>query len=804
MANIDKQEFLWNWKLKWDVNKIYTDLINVDVVKPPYSWYPRNTSFFLQTRLWYIAYDKIQEYIEDNTSWWLNFKVTDVEIIRKDNCKSRQWIAWVVVYDEDMENVMVLVAPVKEDSQWHPCVQWCFSNLFWEEIFGVDSDRCFDYKIFKTNAPMWELPITSTIEWWGWTPVGWANGIQENRLEWWVYRWYFTVDNILESHWEIHWASWLIWKYITVTSTLSANLSSNWDSSQDWFAWQTRMITWYTNDMQYLVLDNAWDWFRADEPNPQWKNCTWSIFKEEWETFWLSQWPSIMIADIPELYDIAYDYDCDDDIEWNITSFFPTQWDIISTVESNGRLFSLYKNWWVRYSTVWWRDKFFYDDELYVWEDKFVLCSFKDCVIAFGRNKISVLVPEEFENNIYFRAYEQSATIWLKSRYSFWEHDWNLVFVSNDNRLFTIGILETSGKYMLWFTDIGEEIINSKLWLMYDSDEVFIWDYWNDLKIIVQSKPNPSKPNSNNSETHIYKFDSIFKVWTEDHLENILIGWYKHWVYFWTWWLYIRWLVERDWSSYDISNNWRDWIAMDFRIAPDLIDSISASSSYKTPNRVVANITAFMTENETNWISYAYNWSSTWAPDLFSMIKLNRLAVTLWYWKYSEQTKIKITAYREWIWEVTTIPIPTTNAWIEMVTGSYLQKPVNPDILETKRCLLETIGEWQTKYIQDWEFVERKIEDLVTETPRCDSTKRVNYQDHNIDIDSSIYELAPHKPIVIWWLSDTQHYSSQVKVEVISESWDILNFGWILAELYIAPNFFQWADWENLIEMGSC
>ena len=58
---------------------------------------------------------------------------------------------------------------------------------------------------------------------------------------------------------------------------------------------------------------------------------------------------------------------------------------------------------------------------------------------------------------------------------------------------------------------------------MLDSDEAFIADYNNELRVIVQSKPSPEKKESLNSQTHIYKFDSRFKIWTEDHLEHILI-----------------------------------------------------------------------------------------------------------------------------------------------------------------------------------------------------------------------------------------------------------------------------------------
>jgi hypothetical protein len=43
---------------------------------------------------------------------------------------------------------------------------------------------------------------------------------------------------------------------------------------------------------------------------------------------------------------------------------------------------------------------------------------------------------------------------------------------------------------------------------------------------------------------------------------------------------------------------------------------------------------------------------------------------------------------------------------------------------------------------------ELKINDLTPTTPWCEGRQRMDLQDHNICIDSSLYELAPHKPLV--------------------------------------------------------
>ena len=802
MANIDKQDFLWNGKLAWAANLLYSDLINVDVVKPPYSWGPRNSSYFLQTRLWYIAEWALQQYINDHYNWWLDYDVTDVQTIWDTNCSEDKWIIWILI--EHWNEALVLKFDIedwciKEDSVW-PLFKDSFGNA---EIVRPESWKCSNLKLLKTTWLIWELWVDDIFTW---EAPGWVyDWIQINRLEWWVYKWYFATEKTLDEEWNNRFQPWLVWKYITITDNYS-NLIPSYESWWTlWLPWQTRLITGVSEDWRYLLLDDARIWFKiVDESwhtqrEIRWEGVDFNIFEEERETIWLSNWA----------YILQYVWDKQ---KRTYIWYKPLQWNIISMVNNNWRVFALYDNWWAWYSTVGLRDWFLFNAETYVWADKTSLYVYKDTVIAFWKRKISTLVPlviwEWYNKTIYFESYEQSSTIWLKSRYSYWEHDWKLVFVSNDNRLFGIWILETSWKYMLWMEDIWQNIINSKLSLMLDTDEVYIADYNNNLNIIVQSKPNPSKVDSKNSETHIYKYDSIFKIYTEDHLENILINWYRNWIWYWKWWIFIRWLVKQDSNwKYSITKNWRDWRAVDFKVNPWV--SIGYDSSYWR-NPVVANCSAYLIENEVNWLE--------WGPDLFSMAKLNRLIVTLWYWKYSEQTKIKITSYREWIWEVTEIPVIKSisdfwdwdNEWLDLVSYSYLMWELPEDmeekIKERKQCLFDTIGWWQTPYKSEWwdSYYWDRVEDLIPDTPRCEWSRRHNYQNHNISIDSSIYELAPHKPLVIGWIWDTQHYSSQIKLEIISESWDLLNFGWFLAELYIAPNFFKWADWENLIEMGSC
>lgn len=805
MANIDKQDFIWNGKLAGATNLLYTDLVNVDVVKPPYSWWPRNSSYFLQTRLWFIAEKALQEFMDDHLSdWWVDYTVDDVEAIWDSNCSTETWLIWFLITKKDSaKNESTII--------WMEIKDWCvdtdsikflITDSWWYHTFENDN-KCWNKRLMRSKWLIEQVPYKDYFVWFEGIDINSLDWIQLNKLEGWVYRWYFTTKWMLAQDETIKWSTWLVWSYVTIYDSYYQYYPQNdgrelWEDS--WFPWQTRMIIWVTTDGKYLILDNSWDWFAVADANWQtytqqkWKDCIFGIYKEEKETLYASVWENI------------YWYSWDE--EYRV--YTPTRWNIISMVDCNGRVFALYDNWWVRYSTVWWRDSFFFNDEMYVWEDKTSLYAFKDTVLAFWPRKITTIVPVEYEKDAYvtyFRAYEQAATVWVWSQYSYWEHDWYLAFVSNDKRLMNIAVAQVSWKYMLEFTDIWQEIINAKLSLMLDSDEAFIADYNNELRVIVQSKPSPEKKESLNSQTHIYKFDSRFKIWTEDHLEHILIKWFKYWVWYGDCWVYIRWLVKLDsWWHYRVTNDWREWIAMDFKINPELYNTYDVNR-YK--NTVVADCAAFLIENETTNLTQ----SSNLELDLFRMAKLNRLIVTLWYWRYSEQTQIRVTSYREGIGEVTKIKLPEKNDWMDLVslaqTGESLDDPKYKDLKKSKECLLSTLWEEQTKYVHyeregsDLDY-NLKITDLVPEKPRCESRRRTWYQNHNISIDDTIYELAPHKPLVIWWIWDTQHYSSQIKIEIISESWDIMNFWWFLAELYVAPSFYEWADWENLIEMGSC
>ena len=66
-------------------------------------------------------------------------------------------------------------------------------------------------------------------------------------------------------------------------------------------------------------------------------------------------------------------------------------------------------------------------------------------------------------------------------------------------------------------------------------------------------------------------------------------------------------------------------------------------------------------------------------------------------------------------------------------------------------------------------------------------------------IDDSLYELAPTMPLAtdLW---ENQDYSTQIKLELIWCSGDIITFGGRLWEMFIAPLFTKGPDWEYQLQ----
>lgn len=748
MLEIDKTDFRWNGKLSGAVNNLYYDLINVDVTRVPYSRTHRNSSFFFKTRLWYIPYEDLIEGIADEI-WTTKFWVTDIKVLWEENCDKENGVVFMMIQTNHYKHKWIFTVDIEE---------WCIvpSTLDLQSDFTIWSGKCWDWKFFTTDFANWEA---ITIWWWE-TGKTWTHWIQINVYENWNTVWYFSAD-------AVEW--WVAtfdddiepWDYLVVTK------SKNRESS--WFAWQVRMITQVDTATGRLLVDAPWLWFKTPSRDD---------IEERWtaELYW--DWLTYRI--FRDWWDVV-GYSRDNDIyllskEWTETRFQDVWWNastsIVWVADSNDKIFVLTDNWYVHYNhDTGWYNKFFINDAMMAWPDKTSIVAYRDFILAFWHRHISVWVPDE--QSTYYTMYNQSTSIWVWSRYSYAEYEWDLIFVSNDKRLLALWISATAWRYMLQHEDVWE-MLNGKLATMFDSDEVYVWSYNNNLRVFVLTKWSPYEisgwevveDDTENNMTHIYKFDTLFKVWTEDHF-SWLMTWVHEWLWYWRNWIYTRWL----------DNQWRPY------------DKVSANSSKEY---VKAQINAYMLENENNWIE--------WQPDLFSIAKLNRLITTLWPWVYSDNTKIHIQSYIQWVWINYEFPIWTpdwtiNNQWIDNITKSYIWEDS-----EIPECLLDAIKDSQTQFTPCATSSRTiKVQTLIPDKPWCDWDKEYMMQEHWTCINDELYTFAPTMPLVAE-LGENQSYSSEIKIEIISEEGDIMTFGWFLAELFIAPVWYKWPDWEYQIK----
>ena len=817
MAVIDKQDFYWNWALAWAVNNLYYDLINVDVVHPPYVNNHRNTSFFLKTRLGYIIADARKSQLG---KWW---NIEDVRVIWQENCcpwacGQREWIVYVL-WKNGNRKWLFYSRILTNDDDPEKC--WCvWFDKRWQFIGFTQQWEgtevwCWNRRLFTTNyirrwagQRLYPGNIKQKIEWTSASKYSWdASWIQFNKTQWWTTQWYFSDEDI-ES-----WYSEFVMNWLKPDWTLVENWISIWDyilvyrsrwHEKDWFAAQVRMITWKSSDWR-LMVDSPWEWFSMLQYDEDW---WWEVW--HWLKYYIIKW----VAEKEEWDCISRDW------WWEIVWFTNNRWvyivphetgepleiyhssisvRVIWVAEANDKIFILTNNGFVHYnSTSWGYNKFFVQEDMFAWEDKRAIASYKDTLLALWRNHIAVWVPDE--QNKFYTMYNQSQTIWTWSRYSFWEYEWDFLFVSNDKRLLSLWVANNIWRYMLQTEDIWD-MINWKLSALTDKDEVFIWDWWNELKIYLQTNTYPyrqwERPNvitewyrntwANNTITHIYKFNTLFKVWTEDHVP-FLLSWHREWIYFWQSWLYVRRRSENVyWADPDSRSNEFAWC-----------DVLWTGDHMKAPFETVIN--AYMIENENNWLD--------WHPTLFQLAKLNRLITTLGPWIYTTTSKIRITAYSKWIWYTYEFPLNSDTldnpSWIWLITEYYINWWVElSEEDEAKiKCMKDSIQDSQHEYVQKCPESKVYYHSEVQTAPWCDSYKELLTTSHWVCINDKLYELAPTMPLTAS-LGENQQYSTQIKIELIWWQGDIICFWWWLAELFIAPLWMIWPDWEYQMQTNT-
>ena len=743
MASLEWTQLWWNWKLNSSADLLYYDKINVDVVHPPYAKRDRNSSYFFKTRKWYKADEYITDWLYSENNWW-SYDVVDVEILWEDKCEEENWIIYYMCVSEERDEKIILSRRI---------VNWVIDSDIHQIYKNPQYCKCVDEKFFRTSYVKWasryiyEWKVQSNWEWW----------IQINRVEWWAMRGYFTDKSIEE--WENKFNWWIImpWDYLVIYG------SENW--SDDWFCWQVRTITWINKITWELTLDSAWSWFQDWEDEVRWGNLSYRIFSEWWEVVWFTsgRWVTIAVDDMDTI--TLCDF-------WRPTNNAEC---IIASSATPDRIFLLYDNWWIHF---WWvgRDKFFDSgDAMFCWEDKYNIECYRDFILAMGSKRMAVAVADS--TGQYFRMYNQSSTIWLKNKYAYWEYNWDLLICSNDNRLLALKIASNVWQYMLEYEDIWQ-YVNPFLKAMLKTDKCYIWNDENQLRIFINTLSDVDRDESN-TRTLILKYDTIFWVWTCDKIWYSIIRWVTEWMFFWD-------NVYTKFGNKDISYREFDWWIQ--------IEQ----------NTYNIWISAFLLENEENWQT-----QNNRSADLFSLAQLQKLIVLLWTWRYDDSnTQLKIIEYRNGYWYEQTIKSLTTNDWLNNIGAAYewnsieLSECVLSDIKDGSNAIRTSCEEWHLiqKPIPLWEMIYR--EPHWNNAVLTYAERDYELADHRVCINDEVYKMAPHMPLVVE-LWDQENYNSQIYVELVSNSDDVINFGWFLANLSLAPLWHKWADWEYLIEVDT-
>lgn len=748
MANIDWTDMRWNGKLSWAVDLLYYDKVNVDVTHPPYSWRDRNSSFFFRTRKWYQAEWDIERYLYSKYSN-KEREIKDVKILWDDTCTKNNWKVYYLCVSMDWLEKEVIIQDI---------IDWCldrdYTHIKWIWRQPRRWCACWDDRLFITTYVKWDpynfLVNVSDEEDYSDISSTW---IQINRNEWWVVRWYMSDSSVIS--WEYEYSAPIWWYLVAYSST---------NEDDSWFCWQVRTIIWISPSWE-IMLNAPWLWFRDvldDKWEVRWWWVSYKVFTDYGDVIWFTSYWWVELIVNP-----------DDAASWErilkMCDFNESGWwCIISSTSDTNRVYFLYENGYIHY---WWvgMNKFFstVDDTIYAWIDKTSIVTYRDMILAFWKRNISVWVWDSTWQ--YAQMYRQSSSIWLKNRYAYWEYNWDMLFVSNDNRLLALQFESNVWTHMLNFEDVWA-YANPFIKAMLPTDEAYLWVDNNQLRIFINSMSDIDR-DTNNSRTTILKYDTIFQTWTVDELKYFLVRWCYEWLYYWdsiyvrNWWEDLQYVVETN-----------DYIEREYTV----------------------DISAYLLENESNGMSNEYG-----SADLFHLAALQKLIILLWTWRYTDDlTKLRITEWRWWWGRQYEINCLENNDWVRMIWYAYNGEQLDEEFIKKKQCVLDSLNDGSKQprvKCSEW----HKIQDPIKQIPWCEFDQDAQFWEHNVCINDEIYELAPTMPLTIN-LWDQENYNSGIKVELISQNWDVINFWWFMAQLHFATlwSSIGW-DWEYQINIDT-
>jgi len=617
----------WDGTLNWDIQSKYSDIVNMELTKVPYSNRKRNTSFALKTRKGFRpVFDRTT--VTNLPNYW---EITDV--IELD------WKKYIMRVDQLNYMKMRIYR-----------IDGC-------AVTQIGKDQCiepkWDHRFIKTKyvkgKPRYVYNNGTNFELWTWTQINKykyevsdisiVNGETrqaKNTYNWTVpfeTSWPIALDKDLNTLRQIvnippdwQFKVWTTDNPNLWQPLINTDSSFNWVEIGDyilvyWVDWsyerwttathtQVNIVTGFLDSLN-LDVRNAWAGFMPSQEFGF--KAKFRIYPDWWDVFvidtcdWLKLWTW--------------------DMDWDPSEDFLHLWftdEQSQFVEYNNWIITYVNDlWYLRYggfSTL----QFFTDlsKEIFLWPDVLAIPVYQQYTLVFKKNSLSVVQFNQTETwDIIYQYNPTNLNIWL---WNYWRpydsfRNW-FYFVWNDKRLYALSVQPTS--FWTYHVDLEDmsAMIKGYLDNIGKTDRVYtqateqylrifmVWDYDDNM---VYNK------------TQILLYEKDYQFRHRRTSDVCVITGHREWFYIWND------IYNQCWYSDRYDYDTGEWYIYDCFV-----------ESYLGENEVSSPVNMFQSKNMSEWMFILWSWSylTNWSFYTELLMHTNSLKLTFrledceWNW----------------------------------------------------------------------------------------------------------------------------------------------------------------------------
>jgi len=447
----------FDWKLSWDFQKFYIDLLNCSFTTPPYRENKYKDYLFISKRQWFNKLYEITDF--DITDVITVPEWTYLLAIKTDKTKVR-------IYKE-VSNTLVMLYET-DFKEWN-----------YERFIKLDYVKWRPRKLFKNDTNSFPNYTRTTEAW---------KQVEDDTNE----PHHYLTDTVSSDDFNTsaddseNWIYW--WDYLYVYDYKNSPPADN-----DWIAWQVNEILSIDNSTTPKKIAVEYPWLLWG--NNDWDDMKYVIFPSWWQIF-AFVW-----------YDAIYTWHYDEDTQnttvilrnWQ-TSPWSNVW--ISSVTVHKWTINFLTDRWKIFTGRQWYLKMYYTsvDYVDVWSEYSSLASFQDYVLVMWQDAMMLMtLTYDQTNSIYVQqTYDLSSSIWLYDKYSFLNANENFYFISSTRDFYWLSITpawydkyvpkyERQSFYITWwldkldFTNVNIQKSNTDLYLFVNISwwtHVFIYSFF--------------------------------------------------------------------------------------------------------------------------------------------------------------------------------------------------------------------------------------------------------------------------------------------------------------------------------------